>query len=174
MFLSAFNKINITLCGMMGSGKSVIAKKLSKKINFDCIDTDNIIEQKVGKSINDIFIQDGEQYFRQLEEEIITDILQKEKYVISLGGGSITNINIRNMLKRNSFNIYLEVDIKTLKNRLENSINRPLIKNTEINKTLIKLMQTREKFYKEADLIIMNNININKTVESIITKLKND
>ena len=111
MFLSSNNKINLTLCGMMGSGKSLIGKKLAKEINFSFVDTDKLIEEDRGKSINKIFKEDGEEYFRKLEEKIILNILQKKKYVIALGGGSVENDSVRNFIKNNSYNIFLDVKI---------------------------------------------------------------
>ena len=117
MYSFANNKINLTLCGMMGSGKSIVGKLLARKINFNFIDTDKFIKKKIGKSINKIFSENGEEYFRELEEKTIIDILQKKKYVISLGGGAILNKRIRNVIKNNSYNIYLKVSIDILTKR---------------------------------------------------------
>lgn len=172
MYSFANNKINLTLCGMMGSGKSIVGKLLARKINFNFIDTDKFIEKKIGKSINKIFSEDGEGYFRELEEKTIINILKKKKYVISLGGGAILNKRIRNVIKNNSYNIYLKVSIDILTKRLENSKNRPLIKNKDINKVLIDLIKKREKFYKKSELIIKNETNINDIVENICDTLK--
>ena len=173
MFLSSNNKINLTLCGMMGSGKSLIGKKLAKEINFSFVDTDKLIEEERGKSINKIFKEDGEEYFRKLEEKIILNILKKKKYVIALGGGSLENHSIRNFIKNNSYNIYLDVNIKILIKRLKNSKNRPLLHNKDIYKTLVEILKKRKKFYNEADLIIQNENNINNIVNNIKKKLKN-
>ena len=172
MILNPYNKINITLCGMMGSGKSIIGKKLANKINFNFVDTDNLIEEKVGKSITEIFTENGESYFRKIEEKIIINILKKKNYVISLGGGSIINNNIRRIIKNNSYNIYLNVNIDILVKRLISSKKRPLIKNKDINDTLINLFNKRKKFYQKADLILNNENNINQTIINIIKKLK--
>jgi shikimate kinase len=172
MFLDSINKINLTFCGMMGSGKSIVGKNLAKKIGFKFIDTDNFIEEKVGKTINDIFTEDGERHFRKLEEKYIIDILKKTKYVISLGGGAIINNNIRKVIDNNSYNIYLKVEINTLMKRLSNSKNRPLIFNKNLSLTLNKLIAQREKFYNKADLIIENEISVGGTINSILKKFK--
>lgn len=172
MFYNSKNNINITFCGMMGSGKSTIGKKFAKIINFGFIDTDILIEERSGKPINDIFKNDGEAYFRKLENVIVTEILEKKNYVISLGGGSITNKNIRNIIKKNSFNIYLEVNINILIKRLFFSKNRPLILNKDIKNELKKLLNKREIFYKSADLIIKNEKNISYTINELKKKLK--
>ena len=84
MFLNSINKINLTLCGMMGSGKSIVGKNLAKKIGFKFIDTDNLIEEKAGKSINSIFTEDGEKHFRKLEEKYIINILKKKNMLYLL------------------------------------------------------------------------------------------
>ncbi len=167
------NKINITLCGMMGSGKSVIGKQVAKNIDFNFIDTDQLIQERTNKSINKIFNEDGEKYFREIEEKIIIEILNNKNFVFSLGGGAIVNKNIRNILKKHSYNIYLEVEINILTERLINSKNRPLIKDKNIKKTLSKLFHEREKFYKMADLIINNEGKLMDVVKNITNKIKN-
>lgn len=174
MFLRSDNKINITLCGMMGSGKSVIGKLLAKKINFNFVDIDKLIEKKAKKSINNIFAENGEKFFRKLEENITGNILVKKNYVISLGGGAIMHKSIRRSIKQYSYNIYLEVDINTLEKRLINSKNRPLINNKDINRTLVKLIKEREIYYKKADLIIKNETSIVNTIEKIIENITNN
>lgn len=164
MILNHNNKINVTFCGMMGSGKTAVGRKLANEIGFNFIDTDKIIEEKSGKSIGTIFEEKGEKYFRDLERDIICKILKKEKHVISLGGGSIIDNTIRKIIKKNSFNIYLNVKIDILCKRLSKSKNRPLILNTEIDKKLSKLLKEREKFYKQADLIISNETNLREII----------
>jgi len=163
MILSNYNKLNITFCGMMGSGKSIIGSKFAKIIKFDFIDTDVLIEEKTGKSINQIFDNFGEAYFRELEEKYISEILLKKNYVISLGGGVMNNVNLRKILKQNSFNIYLCVSNSELEKRLENSNKRPLIKNKNIKNILEELLKKREKYYNKADLKIENANSINQT-----------
>ena len=172
MFLNINNKPNITLCGMMGSGKSVIGRIIAKEINYNFVDIDALIEKKTKKSINKIFEENGEKYFRNLEEKITIDILKNEKNIISLGGGAINNKNIRIYIKKNSYNIYLKVSIEILKKRLQKSNKRPLLDKNDIKKTLINLMEKREKFYKKADLIIKNEKNIFDAAKDIIKKIK--
>ena len=170
MIFSDYNKLNITFCGMMGSGKSFIGKKFAKIIDFNFIDTDSFIEKKTGKSINQIFSESGEIFFRELEENYISKILHKKNYVFSLGGGVMNNVNLRNIIKKNSYNIYLEVEINILSKRLEYSKNRPLINNINIKKKISELIIERENYYKEADLKIKNN----KKISDTINELKNN
>ena len=167
MIFKDYNKLNITFCGMMGSGKSLIGKKFAKIINFNFVDTDSFIEEKTGKSINQIFDESGEIFFRELEENYISKILNKKNYVFSLGGGVMNNLNLRNIIKNNSYNIYLQVEINTLSKRLESSKHRPLINNINIKKKLKQLIKERENFYQEADLTIRNNNKISDTINEL-------
>ena len=153
----------------MGSGKSIIGSKFAKILNFDFLDTDDLIEKKTGKSINQIFDESGESYFRKLEEKFISKVLVKKNYVFSLGGGVMNNFKLRDIIQKNSFNIYLEVNNNILIKRLKNSKKRPLINNTNIKNKLNDLIKKRESFYKKADLIINNN----NTIIDTMNELKN-
>ena len=173
MILNINNKLNISLCGMMGSGKSAIGKILANKLDYNFIDVDKIIEIEAKKSIKKIFEEDGEEYFRDLEEKITIKFLKNKKTIVSLGGGAIINKKIRNYIKKNSYNIYLKVDIAILTKRLQNSKTRPLIYKKNLKKELINLINAREKFYRKADLIVKNEKNIIETTEKIIKKIIN-
>ena len=168
MLLKIGNKINITICGMMGSGKSSIGKLIAKKINYNFIDTDILIEKKENKSINQIFAKNGEEYFRALEKKITLNCLNNKKTIISLGGGAILNKDIRLAIKLNSFNIYLKCNKLVLKKRLESSKSRPLLKNVILDEKLDELLNQREKFYNNADLIINNEKTISNTINEIL------
>ena len=173
MLLNINNKVNISLCGMMGSGKSAIGKILANKLDYNFIDVDKMIEIDAGKTIKKIFEEDGEQYFRDLEEKITINILELKETIVSLGGGAIINKNIRGSIKKNSYNIYLNVNIDILTKRLQNSKTRPLIYKKNLKKELINLIGIREKFYRKADLIVKNEKNIIETTENIIKKIIN-
>ena len=173
MLLNINNKLNISLCGMMGSGKSTIGKILANKLDYNFIDVDKMIEIDAGKTIKKIFEEDGEQYFRNLEEKITINILEHKETIVSLGGGAIINKKIRDSIKKNSYNIYLNVDVDILTKRLQNTKTRPLIYKKNLKKELIDLIGIREKFYRKADLIVKNEKNIIETTENIIKKIIN-
>ena len=158
---------------MMGSGKSAIGKILANKLNYNFIDVDKMIEIEEKKTIKKIFDEDGEAYFRDLEEKITTNILDKEKTIVSLGGGAIINKKIRSSIDKNSYNIYLKVNVNILMRRLQNSKTRPLIYKKNLKKELINLINKREKFYQKADLIIKNEKKIIETTADIIKNIKN-
>ena len=100
--------------------------------------------------------------------------MKKKNFVISLGGGSILNNEIRNSIKLNSYNIYLDVNTEILNQRLINSKKRPLIDNKNTKEALKQLIKKREKFYQEADLIIKNELSIKNALDNIINSLKNN
>ena len=114
MLLNIDNKFNITLCGMMGSGKSSIGRILANKLNYNFIDIDKIIEIEAKKTIKKIFEEDGEDYFRDLEEKITINILELKETIVALGGGAITVLDLESAqdiyidLLRKSPNFYIE------------------------------------------------------------------
>ena len=163
---------NICLIGLMGAGKTLIGRELSKKLNFSFIDTDNEIEKYMGYKINEIFTKHGENYFRKIEEEICLKFLDNTNSVISLGGGSIINKNVRNILKKNSYSIYLKVKIDILIKRLQNSKKRPLLKNKDKKFELNKIYEKRKDFYNNADLIIENNFEKKEIINNILFNIK--
>ena len=120
--LAKIKKKNICIMGLMGSGKSIIGKELSKYLNLKFYDTDKEIELKTKKKISTIFDEDGESYFRDIEENICIELLDKKNCIISLGGGSIINKKIRKKIKLNSYSIYLQVKLNNLLMRLELSL----------------------------------------------------
>ena len=156
----------------MGSGKSVIGRDLSKLYNVKFVDTDQEIENKVGKNIEYIFQNYGEEYFRKIEEEICLKVLNSKNCVISLGGGSITNSKIRKEIKRNSYSVYLKVDIDTLIKRLQNSKKRPLLENVDKRIKLNELYENRKSFYNMANLILENNNNKKEILFKIKSKVE--
>ena len=170
--LSEINKKNICIMGLMGSGKSVIGKDLSKNLNLKFYDTDKEIELKTNKSIRKIFEENGESYFRDIEEKICIEILTIDNCVISLGGGSIISKKIRKIIKKNSYSIYLKVKLNNLQNRLKFSKKRPLLNNNS-NKSEImqRLLKDRQKYYEKADLIINNDGDKSQSLKEIKSQL---
>ena len=117
------------LLGFMGAGKSTIARGL----NPDYIDMDALIEECLGMSIADFFAEKGEAAFRQVESEVLADLLQRDQ-VVSTGGGVVVSQRNRDLLKTNSDNIYLKADFETLYQRIaaDKDNQRPLfLKNSK-------------------------------------------
>ena len=163
------SKENIVFLGMMGSGKSSIGSLVSKKLNVDFIDVDNEIEKKIGLSISKIFEKKGEKYFRQIEEQETLKILKNKKTVISLGGGAFLNDKIKKEILDNHISFWLNWNIKTLIDRIENSKKRPIASNSTKNE-LVKIIKKRANFYAKA-LYKVDCDNLTKT--EIVNKIIN-
>lgn len=165
--------MNISLIGMMGCGKSTIAKLLADRLLFQLVDIDDLIVQKEGQSINEIFANKGEEYFRKIEADILKHILSFDNTIISTGGGIIKLDNNIQLLKEKSKVVYLKADANVLYERVKNNSDRPLL-NTEdmYDKIKVLLSERKEKYEFAAHYIIDANQMTNKIVEEIIEKLK--
>ena len=162
------SKKNLVLVGMMGSGKSVIGKLLSKKLNLEFIDIDDRIEEFEKKNISEIFKQKGEEYFRNIEENISIKSLKLQNKIISLGGGGYMNSKIRNHIINTSISIWLNWKDTTLINRIKNSKKRPLATKLNIVE-LKKLIVVRSKIYNSSDYKInCDKLKKNQIVKKII------
>ncbi len=104
--------MNVVITGFMCSGKTSVGKKLAEKLNFDFLDTDDLIENKVGMRITEIFEKYGEPYFRELETQIIKEVSEKDKLVISTGGGVVLREENVNNLRKNGVIINLVANLR--------------------------------------------------------------
>ena len=162
------SKENLVFLGMMGSGKSSIGSIVSKKLNIDFIDVDHQIEKKVGMDISKIFQNEGEEYFRKIEETISLKMLKKSNSVISIGGGAFLNSKIRKEILENHISFWLSWDIKTLVNRIKDSQKRPLAFNSSKNE-LFDLVKKRSIIYSKAMYRIdCENLTKNAIVKKIL------
>ena len=133
------------LLGFMGSGKTTIARKLDS----DFVDMDALLEGRLGMPIARFFEEKGEAAFRQLEEEVLADLLKTDK-VISTGGGIVISPRNRALLKQNPDNIYLKADFETLYQRIsaDEDNQRPLfLKNSK--EDLASIFKERQAWYEE-------------------------
>lgn len=166
--------MKIFLIGMMGSGKSSVGERLSKYIDIPFFDTDDMLEESEGISINEIFKKKGEKYFRQIESESLKKI--RGDGVISCGGGSILAKENRNYLKNKGYTIYLESSLSTLKTRLSNDINkdRPLIDYKNIKKSLKAIYEQRKLLFFESanDTVITDDKSLDDICKTIIKNIK--
>jgi len=167
-------KTNVAIIGFMGAGKTTVARALAKRLNREFIELDTMIERKAGKQIEEVFSQDGEIAFRELEIEVTKDISSCRDMVIACGGGIILNqINI-DRLKNNSVIVYLAVSSLVLLARVEGTETiRPLL-NTGYKKSSIrKLLGLRKPLYEKAADITVNTtkLDVNSVVEELVDSL---
>ncbi len=162
-------KRNLVLTGMMGVGKSTIANALSKKLNLQLVDIDKIIEKKELASIDKIFSNNGEDYFRKIEEKITLDELKKKNCVVALGGGAFINQNIRNFILKTCVSFWLDLSVEEVSNRVARSKKRPLLNDGNLSKNIKKIYKEREKIYSLASYKInCNNLEKKAVVNKII------
>ncbi len=155
----------------MGVGKSTIGKNLANKLSYMHIDIDRIIEEKEGSTINTIFKNKGENYFRMVESKTTLMELKKGCSVISLGGGAFLNKDIRRAVKKSSVSFWLDVNLNILINRLKKSKKRPLLFRKNINETIGKIYFERKKTYSEADFRLRCDKLKTETIISKILKI---
>ena len=154
---------------MMGVGKSTVGKNRAQKLSYNFVDIDRTIESREGSSINLIFKNKSESYFRKLENEISLEKLKKKNTVISLGGGAFLNKSIRREIKNTSVSFWLDVDVSELIKRLKKTKKRPLLYNKNLNVTVNKIYLERKKTYSEADFRIKCNfLGPDKIVDKIL------
>lgn len=164
----------IVLLGYMGCGKSTIANKLSQSIGIPFVDLDKKIEEKVNLSVNAIFETRGEIYFRKLEHEVFTELLNSpDNLIIGLGGGTPCYANNHELLKATHVvSIYLKASIDTLFNRLAfNKSKRPLIADKsaeEMKEFIAKHVFDRSFYYNQAQhKIVVDDKTVNQIVQDI-------
>ena len=154
------------LLGFMGAGKSTIARGLDP--NY--LDMDDLIEKRLGMSIAEFFSEMGEEAFRQVESEVLADLLQRDQ-VVSTGGGVVISQKNRDLLKTNSDNIYLKADFETLYQRIaaDHDNQRPLfLKNSK--EELAAIFQERQAWYEEVASRVLDVTKLSP--EEIIEELR--
>ncbi len=170
-------KTNIAVVGFMGIGKTTVGQLLAKKLGKKCIKMDLLIERKAGKSIPEIFQQDGEIAFRELEIEVTKEIASEKYSVIDCGGGIVLNkINI-DRLKKEGIIVCLTASPSTILDRTTNDENKkPLLKGDNPALTIRELLWLRRPFYERAaDITIhTSKLDIDSVVDQIINRLKED
>jgi shikimate kinase len=165
--------MKIVLIGYMASGKSVVGKLLSSKMNIDFVDLDAYIENQEKMSIANMFSKKGEIYFRKVESLYLDQLLKTDKnYIISTGGGTPCYGNNLKKIKNFAISIYLKASIKIIYNRLlHESEQRPIVSEIPKNKLeefIAKHLFERRSFYEQSSFTVDVN---DKTIDEIVTEI---
>ena len=165
---------SLVLTGMMGVGKSTIGRLIAKRLKIKFIDVDKIIEKKEKKTIKRIFEDNGEKYFRKLEEKTTLKILKNNRSVIALGGGAFINKEIRQKVLSSCLSVWLKVDLDKLIKRYNKNDRRPLLDKKKLNTDVKRIYHSRKKIYSLANFKInCDNIDKIKIVQKILNFYEN-
>ena len=162
------------LVGLPGSGKSTIGRRLAKVLDVAMLDSDAVIEEKTGRTIADIFANDGEKEFRRIEQEVVLEALASHDGVLSLGGGSITSPGVREALSGHTV-IYLEISVGEGVRRTGGSTTRPLFAGVDRAEKFRSLMTERTPLYRRVATLRVNTNRRNPgaVVRNIVSRLEN-
>jgi shikimate kinase len=161
--------MNLILCGMMGAGKTSVGKEVAKALGWRWYDTDQLIVERHG-NVTEIFAKHGETYFRQLETEIVKELVQADCMVLSVGGGLVLREENVSLLRKNGQIVFLCASVETLEKRLQLDSSRPLLQTEEsLRERLQRLLKERTPIYEAvADFTV--NVD-GKTLEEIAAEI---
>jgi shikimate kinase len=160
--------LNIYLIGMMGAGKTTVGRLLAKDLKYGFLDTDAVITQAAGKSINEIFAESGEGAFRKLESDVLASVSAHTKLAIATGGGIVLQRENWGYLHYGLI-VWLDVPVDVLYNRLAKDTTRPLLQDADPKGKLRSINDNRIPLYSQADLRI--TVSESETPESIAERI---
>ncbi len=171
----------VFLAGFMGSGKSTIGPILANTLGFDFVDIDIAIEKRFGKSIVQVFAEDGEASFRTVEREILRELVERSECVISLGGGTLANEENLDLIRQNGVIVYLHLSPEGIFQRVRHKMHRPLLRAedgtmlsvAELQEKIERLLKAREQYYEKAHVIVSTDEKrVGITVDEIVKRLR--
>jgi len=145
---------NLALAGFMGTGKSSVGQLVAAQLRFDFVDTDDLVEQRAGKSIPRLFAEDGENTFRELERSVVEDLKTRTRTVIATGGGLVIDPANLASLKTHALVICLWASPESIWTRVRHQTHRPLLQSPDPEGTIRKLLAERSPAYRQADALV--------------------
>lgn len=145
---------NIALIGFMGTGKTSVGHALAILLHFQMLDTDELIEERAHKRIADIFRDEGEARFRELERDIVSELTRCRRIVIATGGGLAAQPGNLDSLKTHSLIVCLWASPGAIWERVRHQSHRPLLQDPDPPRRIHQLLAEREPFYRQADVLI--------------------
>ncbi len=172
----------IYITGFMGAGKSTIGAILANSLGWEFYDLDRQIELKYHKKISEIFKDDGEKKFREIETGMLIEISKKSLAIVSLGGGTIASKTNLKILKSTGTIVYLQSSLEEIYSRLRFKRDRPILRLDETGEIITKenfvervneLFENRKPFYEQADIIIdTDTANVGETVDKLVRTIE--
>lgn len=149
---------SLVLVGLMGCGKSAVGRRLARKTGVDFVDLDKEIERLEGMSIVDIFSKKGELYFREKEQEVLSNLFEsKEPCILATGGGAFINEQSQKLIKEKAISVWIKADLEILLVRVAKKNTRPLLEKGDKRQILKELMDERYPIYEQADYTVISD-----------------
>ncbi|MDZ8024210.1 MAG: shikimate kinase [Nostoc sp. SerVER01] len=165
---SLLQGVNLYLIGMMGVGKTTVGRLLAKHLGYGFVDTDDVIAQATGKSINQIFSEEGEAAFRQLESDVLSQVCAFTNLTIATGGGIVLQRENWGYLHHGLI-VWLDAPVELIYSRLAEDTTRPLLQDVDPQGKLRSLLEQRQGLYSQADLKI--TVREGETPQEIATRI---
>lgn len=157
----------------MGAGKSSVGRAVAESLRFRFVDTDELIEAKAGKTISEIFAQDGEPAFRELESEIVRSLTAYRATLISTGGGLPVNPAHLESLKTHALVVCLWATPEKILERVQSQTHRPLLQGPDPMARIKELLEQRTPFYRQADVLIATDGRpIREVAQQVVTQFR--
>ncbi len=166
----------IVMIGLMGAGKTTIGRRLAARLELPFFDADAEIEKAAGKTVEDIFADHGEAYFRDGERRVIARLLGAGAQVLATGGGAFMDARTRDLISKCGLSVWLKANHKVLMARVGRRSHRPLLKADDAGAVMRTLMDKRYPVYEKADITVessdvAHDIVVNKVIRKIAGKL---
>ena len=145
---------SIVLVGLMGAGKTTVGRRLARRLDLPFVDADHEIERAAGKTIEEIFAEDGEDFFRAGEERVIARLLEGGPQVLATGGGAWMRAATRQRVRERGVSVWLKADLDVLMERVSRRPGRPLLKNDDPRAVMERLIEQRYPVYERADITV--------------------
>ncbi|HEY1719193.1 MAG TPA: shikimate kinase [Verrucomicrobiae bacterium] len=165
--------VNLALIGFMGTGKTSVGRLVAESLDFDYLDTDEMIQSGTGRIISDIFKTDGEPAFRALEEKVVVELANRAKTVVATGGGLPTDPKNLANLKKHALVVCLWASPEKIWERVKNQSHRPLLHDENPQAKIRELLAAREPFYKQADVLLNTELrSVREVAQQIVHQFR--
>ena len=164
---------NIYLTGFMGTGKSAVGRELAKRLNLRLVDIDGLIVRKEKRSINDIFSQNGEPYFRKVESQVLKEVSEQENQVVSCGGGMVLNPENTVLMKQTGRLVCLSARPEVIFERVRRHTHRPLLEVADPLAKIKEMLAARKPYYEQAEFVIdSSDLSVIGVVDKILELIR--
>ena len=171
---SALGDKSIVMVGLMGCGKSAVGRRLAARLGLPFVDADEEIEKAAGQSIEDMFAEHGEPYFREGERKVLARLMRSGPQVLATGGGAFMNAETRTAIAERGISVWLKAELPLLVRRVSKRNNRPLLKGSDPQTVMQNLMDVRYPVYAQADITVESrDVPHDVIVAEIIERLAN-